>query len=214
MEFRSPDWESLERKRGARLPHWTTSQSAYHVVLRLADSIPQKVLKQWLIERKTLLQRLCLLGDELRLRESLQLDHLFSEKVDEYLHRGNGNCWLQKPQIASMMNKALLNFNFQKYRLCCWAIMPNHVHVIFIPMNEFSVAQIKHSWTSYSANEANKILHREGKFWMHEPYDHIIRTNREFRSQVNYVYFNPDKANLKKWNWRGIDDSLSPLLEN
>ena len=49
---------------------------------------------------------------------------------------------------------------------------------------------------SYTANECNKILDRNGQFWQHESYDHYIRNNKELNFYVDYVLKNPVKAGL------------------
>jgi putative transposase len=37
---------------------------------------------------------------------------------------------LQQPEIASLIEGALLHFDEGRYRLLAWCIMPNHVHVV------------------------------------------------------------------------------------
>src|SRR4030067_3107786 len=97
--------------------------------------------------------------------------------------------------------------------------MPNHVHVI-VEVARDKVAStsrsgitpkktdrdglstIIHSWKSFTAHEANKRLNRKGDFWQHDAYNHIIRSEKEYRFQLNYVWENPDKAGLDRWQWR------------
>lgn len=105
--------------------------------------------------------------------------------------------------------------------------MSNHVHVVFKPfLDERSLSVnkdaerlvyeskdppldvIMHSLKSYTANEANKILHRSGAFWETESYDHVIRSAREYGRVKAYVLNNPVKAGLVKdwrewpWSWK------------
>ncbi|MGH9754478.1 MAG: transposase [Blastocatellia bacterium] len=67
---------------------------------------------------------------------------------------------------------------------------------------------IMHSLKSWTANQANEALGRQGQFWQHESYDHVIRDDGEFDRIVNYVLNNPVKAGLVKewkewrWSWR------------
>ena len=98
-----------------------------------------------------------------------------------------------------------------RYIFFRWVIMPNHVHVQMLPMvnsktgKYFELEKILHSIKSYTGNEANKILKREGQFWQHESYDHIIRDEKEFYRIWNYIDYNPVKARLCKsiedWAW-------------
>lgn len=62
-----------------------------------------------------------------------------------------------------------------------------------------------HSFKSYTANQANKLLRRSGAFWETESYDHVIRNEAEFNRIQNYVVKNPVKAGLvddwRDWPW-------------
>ncbi len=109
--------------------------------------------------------------------------------------------------------------------------MPNHVHALFTPspseLNETShseeeieigesadkgsrLSKIMHSLKSYTANEANKLLQREGRFWQPESYDHWVRDEDEFERIVNYIRANPVSAGLverhEDWYWSSCHD--------
>jgi len=79
--------------------------------------------------------------------------------------------------------------------------MPNHAHVVFTAMGDHGLDDILHSWKSYSAHEANRILGRTGHFWQREYFDHLIRNEASFRKIVDYVQENPIKAGLRNWRW-------------
>jgi hypothetical protein len=72
------------------------------------------------------------------------------------------------------------------------------------------LASILHSWKSYTANEANKILHCEGEFWQREYHDHLIRDDEDFDWCIAYTVQNPVKAGLcerwEDWPWSGFGD--------
>ena len=76
--------------------------------------------------------------------------------------------------------------------------MPNHVHLLCTPVTGHSLEEIMHSLKSYTANEANKILGREGRFWQKEYFDRYIRNARHFAKVVAYIENNPVKARLCK----------------
>ena len=53
----------------------------------------------------------------------------------------------------------------------------------------------------YTARQCNDILGREGQFWQHESYDHVIRNQAEWERIIKYVLDNPVKAGLvEKWD--------------
>ncbi len=103
-----------------------------------------------------------------------------------------------------MVQNALMHFDGDRYEIVAWCIMPNHVHVIVRPLGENQLSEILHSWKSFTAKEANRILRRTGQFWQEEYYDHLIRDEEEFNAEVQYVLDNPLKAGLKDWPWRGM----------
>jgi len=204
------EWDTLIKGHGAQLPHWTCNRAIYHIVFRLFNSLPKDVLEQWSNERKAIVNKARAMDRSLSDHEEQRLSFLYSRLVERYLDQGKGPCWLKRPAIAELVQKALLIFHEERYVLHCWCIMPNHVHVIIEPEKDFQLHSIKHSWLSFTAKQANAILQREGQFWQHEPYDHIIRSFDEYRFLVDYVLSNPDKAGLMNWCWRGIARS-SPV---
>jgi len=79
--------------------------------------------------------------------------------------------------------------------------MPNHVHVVVRIFPQHQLADVLHSWKSYTARMANRVLLRNGSFWQREYYDHLLRDELEFERAVRYVLENPVKARLKGWKW-------------
>jgi len=49
-----------------------------------------------------------------------------------------------------------------------------------------------------SARESNKILQREGTFWLNESFDRLVRDDKELYFTIEYVINNPVKAGLCK----------------
>ena len=104
-------------------------------------------------------------------------------------------------QIAAVVADTLRLFDEKKYRLFAWCIMPNHVHVVMRVFPTHELADVLHSWKSYTAKEANRILNKHGAFWQREYYDHLLRDEAEFERALKYVVENPVKAGLKDWGW-------------
>jgi S-adenosylmethionine decarboxylase proenzyme len=188
------------RDRG-RLPHWEKEEGIYFVTFRLADSLPQHVLAQLEHERYQAEQILAGLDRESSASEKQKLDWLFSEKVNEYLDKNFGACLLRKPEAAQIVADSIRHFDGQRYHLYAWCVMPNHVHVVFKALNRNKLDEILHSWKSFTSNEVNKAIGRNGELWQREYFDHLIRSEAELRRVVNYVEANPVKARLGKWRW-------------
>jgi REP element-mobilizing transposase RayT len=219
-----PDEErELTIRQGAKLPHWTRDRAIYHVVFRLADSVPKQVQEEWSAERKRL-DRL-IAGNRLTDKEKFEYQRLYTEKIEKYLNSGQGECLLSNPDAAEIVAKALQHFDKDRYRLWAWAVMPNHVHVVVEPLSH-ELAEIVHSWKSFTSNRINEALGREGAVWQREYYDHIVRNSGSMTRVTNYVEMNPSKAGLADWLWvknnwiggdvyrRQDDFGTHPLEEN
>ena len=117
---------------------------------------------------------------------------------------------LANPKVAKLIVESLHFRDGKVYELIAYCIMPNHVHIVFTPLEEnkgkcYPLSKIMHSLKRHTAHEANLIISHTGTFWQHENYDHFARDNAELERIVKYVLYNPVKANLVKeqtdWKW-------------
>jgi REP element-mobilizing transposase RayT len=195
------------RDRG-RLPHWEKEGASYFITFRLADSLPKSVLDRIESERQAIVKTANQLHRILSADERRKIQRLSTPTIEQFLDNSAGACHLRNPVIAEEMANTLRHFDQTRYRLFAWCIMPNHVHVVVRLFPGETLAAVVHSWKSFSAKRANKILGVGGAFWQREYYDHLIRSEEEFERAVRYVAENPDKANLRHWSWvwvRGRD---------
>jgi len=192
--------ELLVRDRD-RLPHWEIEGGTYFVTFRLADSLPQPVLRGLVLERLDIVRTAREQSRELTALEQKRLDELFSERVDKYLDSGVGACYLARADIASLVADAIRYFDGNRYCLAAWCLMPNHVHTVFKVLPGQSLDKILHSWKSFTAHKANAILGNTGSFWQREYYDRLVRNDEEFHQFIRYTANNPERAGLKNWKW-------------
>ena len=204
--------EDIKIRKATLLPHWEKEGGIYFVTFRLSDSLPQNVLDQYREERKQLISKLELQNNKLTNDEKKQLHRLFSDRIDKYLANGYGNCYLKDQRVSSIVIKALEHFDNQRYINIAWCVMPNHVHIILKILPDFDLANILHSWKSYTANKANNILNRTGTFWAREYYDHLIRDEDDLNRIIEYVIYNPLKANLKNWDLVWLNHTFVEIL--
>ena len=153
------------------------------------------------MERRDIVATAKAMSRELSKSELDHLSRLFTEKIDSYLDAGAGECLLARPTVARIVAQTISHFDELRYRLFAWCVTPNHVHAVFQPAHYHSLAEIVHSWKSFSAKGINRAMERRGAFWQREYYDHLIRDERDLRRTVKYVLENPVKANLKQWAW-------------
>lgn len=195
------------RDRG-RLPHWEKEGATYFITFRLADSLPKPILDRIESERQAIVKTANQMHRALSPDERKKIQRLSTPVIEKFLDNGAGSCHLRNPVIAEDVANALRYFDQKRYRLFAWCIMPNHVHVVVRLFPFENLTSAMHSWKSFSAKHANKILGTHGAFWQREYYDHLIRGEEEFERAVRYVAENPAKANLKHWSWvwvRGRD---------
>jgi putative transposase len=152
------------RNRGHR-PHWEATTATYFVTFRLADSLPQDVLKRIIFARKDIRSTATHMGREVSETERKRLMRMHTREIERYLDSGAGKCSWRSPAMAKIVADALRRFDGTRYRLFAWCVMPNHVHVVFQTLRDNTLAEILHSWKSFSAKKANQILNRSGEFW-------------------------------------------------
>lgn len=194
--------EDLRLHCRGRLPHWEAGEIPQHITFRLADSLPLALLREW--------------EEELRWIKKGKQSIERRKKIEEALDRGIGACWLRQPEVARVVEDALLHFDGERYRLHGWVIMPNHVHVVVTPQSGRTLSSIIHSWKSFSANSINRLINRRGAFWAEEYFDRAIRNEEHFLKTLAYIAGNPVKAGLchseadwpfghagknEKWRW-------------
>lgn len=196
------------------LPHVKQEGARYFVTFRLADSLPKEVLIKIQAERAERLRRFHAQQDaannicaETHATDTIEeIDRDYFRKLEGYLDRGQGACWLKRPEIGDIVAGALRFFANERYRLDAWVVMPNHVHVVLWPMPNHTLSAIVQSWKRFTAREANKIRDCTGEtFWQREAFDHWIRNDMEHARCCRYVTNNPVKARLcatpEDWKW-------------
>lgn len=186
------------------LPHWESESATYFVTFRLADSLPRELMDS-LNKQRTILARAriagsCTEADRARIAELREL----MRRAERCLDRGLGQSHMQDSRVATIVGDAIQEFQGTRYELIAWCVMPNHVHAVFSPIKGHTLAGIMHSWKSYSAQKANGILNRSGRFWQREYFDHLVRNEASLAKIAKYVLDNPEKAGLKNWTWRGV----------
>ncbi len=177
------------------MPHFDAHGVLQSVTFRLGDSLPQERLRQ--LE----LDLLELGGDA--------YDRARRMQIESWLDAGMGCCVLQHPAMAEVVENALLHFDGMRYRLICWVIMPNHVHVLVEPLA--NLGRIVQSWKSFVTRQA--LVHKDRlgltlpgtPFWMRDYWDRYIRDETHLRAVVEYIHQNPVKAGLVEfpfeWRW-------------
>lgn len=184
------------------LPHFDSPGTRQFITYRLADAMPAARRSEW----ASLL--------------ALENDLDKQRRIEAYLDRGYGECYLRDSRVADLVQENLCHLDGVKYRLLAWTIMPNHVHCL-VEIWHVPMGKILKSWKSCTSKAANKILNRTGAFWAVDYFDRYLRDDDHYRRVVRYIENNPAKAGLVKapaeWVWssaryRGEPGQVVPAL--
>ena len=159
------------------LPHCDKPGLVQLVTLRLVDSLPISRRGEW--------EHLLKIEDARERRK----------KLESYLDRGVGECWLQIPKVAGCVEGAILFHHGARYELLAWCLMPNHAHVL-VHVWDWPLAKMLQNWKSVSAVAANKQLKRAGSFWQREYWDTFVRDEEQEQKAIRYIENNPVNAKL------------------
>jgi REP element-mobilizing transposase RayT len=192
-----PSMSDVHIHQRGNTPHWELTGATYSITWRLHGSLPAEAVRRLQDDREARQRRASTGLERLEIQRAWEFD------TDELLHHSPSARYLEDPRIATCVVSALQFFAGTRYDLLAWCVMPNHVHVVMRISGDLPLEKIVHSWKSYTANQANKILGRTGTFWQREYYDRIIRDEKDLTRTIAYVRGNPAKAGLKNWPWVG-----------
>src|ERR1051325_6042086 len=109
--------------------------------------------------------------------------------------------WELPPVARDITLKHCLHDNGSKMRLHIAVVMPDHVHMIFTPLEDasgetFSFEEIVGAIKGASSHTINKALNRSGTVWQDESFDHVIRHAESLEQKIEYVRQNPVRKGL------------------
>ena len=180
------------------LPHFDPPGVTQFVTFQLHDSFP--------VTRRAEFEAILKVPD----------DSVKRRKLEAWLDRGHGGCWLRRCDVAELTETILLEGDGCDYRLPAWVVMPNHVHLV-VNVWDMPLVKLIHDWKGRSSRMANALLHRSGIFWQEDYYDTLIRDEAHLKRAIHYTEQNPVKAFLAKaaheWLWSSAchRDEYEPL---
>ncbi len=177
------------------LPHWQQKDAAYFVTFRLADAVPKNILRQWKEEFEAWRK---FHPEPWNAETKYEYQKRFQDSREQWLDQGHGECILKNSDAAEIVVNALRHFDRNRYVLDAFVVMPNHVHVLVQPAKGQVLADIFHSWKSFSAKAINQLLGRTGRVWQDESYDRIVRDWNELVRYRDYIACNPENAKLRE----------------
>jgi type I restriction enzyme R subunit len=192
--------------RRRNLPHWDVPTAAYFVTVCLEGSIPARGLLDLQSYRAELEQRRH--ADQAPAsRAIVQWKRIFT-RTDSWLDRAEAVRFLENDELAHIVVDALYFFAGERYDLLGYVVMPNHLHWVFQPLEQWTNGlrpgkglrtpreRVVHSINRFTSSRCNEVLGRQGGFWQRESYDHWVRSPEELERILLYIEGNPVKAGL------------------
>lgn len=189
------------------LPHWRQEGSTYFVTFRLADSIPEQVIREWQEEDRIWLKANGIEGPlsvpkwqaaYSALPEKARAD--FERGAARRLHIGldecHGSCLFRQAAAREVVSGALRHFQGERWWSGDFVVMPNHAHGLFQPTNGWELEDILGSVKGFVSTRLTKLSVKEGKLWQQENYDRLVRDRNELNGWRRYIRGNPEKARL------------------
>jgi len=207
------------------LPHWRQQGATYFVTFRQADSIPKRVLAEWLDIRQRWYRAHNLEPKQreadpkffaagyLRIPRTIRraFEKQQAKMLHEELDRCHGSCVLRFHEVQTEVADALKHFHGDRLWLGDFVLMANHVHVIIQPFDGFELEDLLGSikkWTSRKIGQSHNVVTgnltppesetevSKPRFWQYESYDRIIRDTEELAAFRRYIVANPKVAGM------------------
>jgi len=110
------------------------------------------------------------------------------------------------PKERQVVRECILHWHGVKWHVHALTVMPDHVHVLAMPLEEsreqwHSLSGILHSIKRQSARAINRLQSRQGPLWQDESFDRIVRDEKEFDEKASYILGNAVKAGLVEDGW-------------
>jgi len=194
-------------KTRTHLPHWDQRHALQFITWSLGDALPMRVQDHIRRERN------CWLRANPRPwtpEVEEEYKQRFIIRWEKWLDTGCGCCVLRRPNAQKLLSNALLYFQGKRVEVHAFVIMPNHVHLLMQVREESSLSKMMQSIKGFSSHEFNRVGLCNGKLWMKDYWDRVIRGPRHYARVWRYIERNPSRAGLKPeqfylWQNRSIN---------
>jgi REP element-mobilizing transposase RayT len=103
------------------------------------------------------------------------------------------------PQARGLVMTVIQEQHHKTIDLDAAVVMPDHVHAIFRVIEPYTLSQVLQQIKGRSARQINRILGRQGRAWLVESFDHIVRHAAELEEKLEYIRQNPVKRGLTSY---------------
>jgi len=177
----------------------------YFVTIRLAGTLPKKIVADLQAERQALIASGC--SDE---EKWLSLNRQQFVKVETILDaaKAHDGFRLTDEELPyTLLDSIGWLHDEGGWSIRAATVMPTHIHIVMLNESGRSGELLNdlERFKRFTGRKANQVLDREGTFWARDDFDHWCRTPEKIEAAVNYVRQNPVRAGLvkngKDWPW-------------
>ena len=141
------------------------------------------------------------------------LPHLKRDSKPHFLTFCTYQRWTLPDWARTIVMDTCVRANQWTIDLNALVIMPDHVHMIFVPLVDveksevFSLARITKGIKGTSAHLINRQLGRAGRVWQEESFDRVLRFSEKLDEKIAYIVDNPVRQGLVssseayQWLW-------------
>ena len=119
--------------------------------------------------------------------------------------------WILPEEARTIVFESCMYEHQRSVRMHALVVMPEHVHFLVTVLNDntgnpIPFYKVLGTIKSASAHRINKALNRQGKVWVNEAFDRMLRSG-EFEPCVDYIKMNPVRRGLVdtperyRWLW-------------
>ena len=108
-------------------------------------------------------------------------------------------------QEVDLVKQHIVRGDARYYQLLAVQVMPDHVHLVLRPCQEFALSRVMKGIKGATARRLNVRRGTQGSLWQDEYFDRLLRDEAELHQKLNYMFMNSVKAGLTKnpWSYRG-----------
>jgi REP element-mobilizing transposase RayT len=151
-----------------------------------------------------------------------KLPHLQRDNKPHFITFVSHHRWMLPEQARDIVLKCCLHDHGLCYYLHAAVIMPDHVHLILVPLVNLAekrvywLPEILDAIKGASAHFINHALNRHGRVWQDEYFDHVLRSSESLDQKIEYVLNNPLRRGLvryrEEYQWTWIANVVTAAL--
>ena len=146
------------------------------------------------------------------------LPHLQRDGKPHFLTFCTYRRWLLPDWARSIVHDTCSRAHGWTIDLRAAVVMPDHVHLIFIPEIDmergevYSLARVTKAIKGTSSHLINRRLGKGGRIWQEESFDRVLRISEKLDEKIEYVLNNPVRKGLvpfaREYPWLLIPQPL------